>query len=208
MLCCHVFIFPYILPECLLSIGGIMGVFISHGQFCSLLLLNSTMLVMWKNIDPIGLICEITMFWPYGCYDYVSSKLHNDVLPAHQPENRWAQKNLVESVCAANIFAQLYWIKLLRVKKETKLTDECDRQLKHAFETLLLLTDCDFVEKKTCSVTRYMIYDTISQSSENHKQNSWCMAEEFHKNQKATLVTKTFCFAVRVGKRTFLGMTI
>lgn len=28
-------------------------------------------------------------------------------------------------------------------KKETKLTDECDRQLKHASETLLLLTDCD-----------------------------------------------------------------
>lgn len=91
---------------------------------------------MSKNIDLIGLICEITMFSPYGCYDYVSSKLHNDVLPAHQPQNRWAQKNLVESVCAASIFAQLYQIKLLRVKKkrqswQTSVTDNWNMYLKH-----------------------------------------------------------------------------
>lgn len=162
-----------------------------------------------KNIDVIGLICEITMFWPYGCYDYVSSRLHNDVLPAHHPQNRWAQKNLVESACAANVFAQLYRIKLLRVKKR----DKADRRVWQTTETCIWNTSafnrlwlCG--KKKTCSVTRYMIYDTVSQCSENHKQNSWCMAEEFHQNQKATLVTKTFCFAVRVGKRTFLGMTI
>lgn len=212
MLCCHVFIFPYILPECLLSIGGIMGVFISDGQFCSLLLLNPTILVVWKNLDLIGLSCEITMLWPYGCYDYVFSKLHNDILPAHQPQNRWAQKNLVESVCAANIFAQLYWIKLLRVKKETKLTDECDRQLQHAFETLLLLTDCDFVEKRLVQwhVIWFMtLFLSVARTTNKilgawqknyfcHAPRIWC----------ATLVTKTFCFAVRVRKMTFLGMTI
>lgn len=75
--------------------------------------------------------------------NYVFSKLHNNILPACQPHNYFAQQDLGESVRAANVFAQLYRIKLLHVKKETKLTEERDRQLKHASETLLLLTDCD-----------------------------------------------------------------
>lgn len=74
---------------------------------------------------------------------HVSSKLHNNILPAGQPQNCFAQQNLVELVSAANVFAQLYQIKTAVRKKETKLTDERDRQLKHASETLLLLTDCD-----------------------------------------------------------------
>lgn len=74
---------------------------------------------------------------------HVSSKLHNNILPVRQPQNCFAQQNLVESVSAANVFAQLYRIKTAVRKKETKLTDERDRQLKHASETLLLLTDCD-----------------------------------------------------------------
>lgn len=102
------------------------------------------------------------MFWIYD-YDYVSSELHNDILPAHQPQNCWAQKSFVESVSAA--FAQLYRIKLLPVKKETTLTDECDRQLKHASQTLQFLTDSDLSSiievKLLTAITNYASFLTF-----------------------------------------------
>lgn len=111
---------------------------------------------------------------------HVSSRLPNDILPAHQPQNCWAQKNVVESVSAA--FAQLYRIKLLRLKKETRLTDEFDRQLKHASETLLLLTDCDFMEQDLFNDTLYDLWHYFSVYREPQtKFLVW--AKEFHKSE-------------------------
>lgn len=134
----------------------------------------------------------------------MSSKLHNNIWSAHQLQNWTAQQDLVESVSAANVFAQLYRIKLLLVKNETKLTDECDRQLKHASETLLLLTDCDFVKQDLLNDSLCDLWHYFSVYREPPIQFFCFQVHErgggISEIRKLHLRPKTIRFDVQVGK--------